>query len=202
MSLPLRDPGTDPVPDDTLVQAFRGDPDGRTGREAAARLLERYQDRVYLWCFRLVRDHERAKDLTQDALLSAWKALPQFEGRAPFGAWLFTIARNRCYRALRPVSMTRDEDADTDLLPAGDPPPDERFEREQEEGRMLELVRRTLEPIEQRALWMRCVEHAPVQEITRALQLGNASGARALLQKARRKLRAAVEAEAAREGTT
>jgi len=52
------------------------------------------------------------------------------------------------------------------------------------------------EPLHRRlareALWLRCFEHMPVDEIGRVMRLENASGARGLLQRARRKLRAAL----------
>ena len=46
---------------------------------------------------------------------------------------------------------------------------------------------------EKDALWMRCFEALPVDVITRQLDITGATGARAVLQKARRKLRRALE---------
>lgn len=189
----IEEKGGDVPPDDELVRLASAGPESPGARQAAAVLLGRYQDRVYLWCHRIVRDPERARDFAQDALLSAYRALPGFEGRAPFAAWLFTIARNRCFRAMRPASLTRDEEAELELLPAGQPSPEEMYDRREEEERMLALVRRELDPDEQRALWLRCYENVAVEDITRLLGLESASGARGLLQRARRKLRSALE---------
>jgi DNA-directed RNA polymerase specialized sigma24 family protein len=50
-----------------------------------------------------------------------------------------------------------------------------------------------LEPQEQQAIWLRCVERMPVDDVTRILGVDGSSGARAVLQRARRKLRAAIE---------
>ena len=181
--------------DDELVRVASAEPESPGGRRASAVLLGRYQDRVYLWCHRIVRDPDRARDLAQDALLSAYRALPGFEGRAPFAAWLYAIARNRCFRSLRPASLTRDDDAELDLLPTGQPTPEELFDRREEEDRMLALVKRELDQDEQRALWLRCYENVSVEDITRILGLESATGARGLLQRARRKLRSALERE-------
>jgi DNA-directed RNA polymerase specialized sigma24 family protein len=41
-------------------------------------------------------------------------------------------------------------------------------------------------------LWLRCFEKVPVDEITRMLGITEASGARGVLQRARRRLRAAL----------
>ena len=72
-------------------------------------------------------------------------------------------------------------------------PEDELAMRDDEEA-TLRLLERTLDEQERMALWMGCFERMPVDEITRALGLTNATGARGLLQRARRKLRAALSA--------
>jgi RNA polymerase sigma-70 factor (ECF subfamily) len=177
--------------DDELVQLARGD--DAAARAALVELLTRWRGRVYLWCRRYTREHERALDLSQDVLLSVVRSFGQFEGRAPFGAWVFTIARHACIRAMRPVSLTRDDSADLDDVAGGSPDPAAQYEERQEEERVLALMCEHLLPEERRALWLRCMERMPVDEITRELGVESASGARGLLQTARRKLRAALE---------
>ena len=49
---------------------------------------------------------------------------------------------------------------------------------------------------ERQAIVMRCFERVPVGDITDALRIEGASGARGLLQTARRKLRAVLERDA------
>jgi RNA polymerase sigma-70 factor (ECF subfamily) len=176
--------------DDELVRLARGD--DAAARAALAELLSRWRGRVYLWCRRFTREHERALDLSQDVLLSVVRSFGQYEGRAPFGAWVFTIARHACIRAMRPVSLTRDDGADLDGIAGAAPDPAREFEERQEEERVLELMREHLLPEERRALWLRCMERMPVDEITRELGVESASGARGLLQTARRKLRAVL----------
>lgn len=178
--------------DEDLIRLVQSDPDGNRGRVAASELLGRYRVRVYAWCYRYVRDHEQALDLAQDALLSAWKAMPRFVERARFSSWMFAIARNRCLTALRTRSLVRDESvAPEDLLDGGVDPIEELARRE-EEDHVMQLVRDVLDAREQEALWLRAVERVPVEDITRLMQLDGASGARGLLQTARRKLRAAM----------
>ena len=178
--------------DEELVRQAQAGPDTESGREAAAELIGRYQRTVYLWCCRQVRDPDDARDLAQDAMLDAWRGLAGFGGRARFSTWLFLIVRNRCLSALRPRILERDPAADPDELEAdwGDP---EALLLQDETGRELErLLLEELDPREQDAIWLRCVECLPVEEITRRLGLSAVSGARGLLQTARRKLRAAL----------
>ena len=54
---------------------------------------------------------------------------------------------------------------------------------------LLRILTDTLTPQEQEAIWLRWFERMPVDDITCALGLDTASGARGLLQAARRKLR-------------
>lgn len=177
--------------DAELLRQAREDPDPVARRAAVSTLLERYQDRVYLWCYRMLREHEQACDAAQEVLLNAWRKLDLFEGRSEFSSWLFTIARNRCLSILRRPSILRDEaEVPEPADPA--PGPDRLFEERLEEDGLLGLLRERLDPVEQDVLWMRCIECVPVDEITRILGLTTASGARGLLQRARRKLRAAL----------
>jgi RNA polymerase sigma-70 factor, ECF subfamily len=178
--------------DEDLVHAVQADPTGEAGRAASAELYRRYQSQVYLWCFRRVRDHERALDLAQDVLLSAHRALGTFAGRARYSSWLFTIMRNRCFRDHRTRRPWSGEAIDPAELPGGERSPEEVFLEQENEEAILELMRTALDPTEQLALWLRCFDEMPVEEITSRLGISGASGARAVLQSARRKLRSAI----------
>jgi len=182
-----------PLSDEQLVERAVRDLAGPAGRAAASELLGRHRRAVYLWCWRYVRDHDRALDLAQDVLLAAYRALPSFEGRSKFGSWLFVIARHRCLKAVRPPSLLRDEEAEIDDLPHPDGDPQHLVERHEDEERLRRLLMDHLDEDERRALWLRCFERMPVEEIGRVMRLDNVTGARALLQRARRRLRAALE---------
>jgi RNA polymerase sigma-70 factor (ECF subfamily) len=179
--------------DEDLVLAAQRDPSGAAGKAAFSTLFERYHDRVYRWCLGRVRDHDRAVDLAQDVMINAWRALPTFERRARFATWLYTIARNRCWRALRRPRLFEEDEAILEGLPSPAPGPESLLEREQEEEIVLELVRKHLEPHERLALWLRCYHLMSVDDITHTLGLATATGARGVLQSARRKLRSAWE---------
>jgi RNA polymerase sigma-70 factor (ECF subfamily) len=181
------------LPDDELLARYRAAPESAAGRQAAGELLARYRGRVYAWCRRMVGDHERAMDLSQDVLLKAWRGMASFREKSRVSSWLFAIARNECLTALRPKSLEVDPGADPiELLIEHDEPARLLASREEEDA-MEALLRDHLSPLEQEAIWLRCFERLPVPDVTRLLGLTHASGARSVLQSAREKLRAAFE---------
>jgi len=196
MSHPADDPNA--AADEELVARVQAS-GGAAAERAASELLARHQRRVYVWVRGHVRDHERALDLTQEILVKAYRGLPGFQRGSRFTTWLFAIARNHCLDATRRPQLDIDPEFRLESLLDDRPGPLDDLARRQAETRLLDLVDRTLDPQERRAVWMRSVEGVAVDEITRRLGLDTASGARGLLQTARRKLRAALARE--RKGT-
>jgi len=187
--------------DEQLIATFLEDPGSQASQRAARTLFERHQRRVYVWCLRVVREHERALDLAQDSLLLAYRSLGSFHGRARFTSWLFAITRNRCLSALRGAPARMDGgDEVLEQVVDGSVRPDEAFFAREEAREVLELMQAVLDPVERQALWLRAHEHMPVDEITRLLGISSSSGARGVLQTARRKLRAARDAHEKRGG--
>ncbi|MBM4117429.1 sigma-70 family RNA polymerase sigma factor [bacterium] len=180
--------------DEELIRRQREAPGSASARAAAAQLYARYQEQVYLWCFRRTRDHESALDLTQDVMLTAYRALDSFRGESRYSTWLFTLTRNRCARALRRPRLTRDPEIDPDGLGSAWPDAATVLEAREREESLLALLNDVLSPVERLAVWYRYVEGLPVEEITRRLNSSLATGARGVLQTARRKLRATLEA--------
>lgn len=175
--------------DEDLVRRFQRDPSGTEGQAAAAELFERYWKPVYLWCLRRAGVHETARDIAQEVLVDAYRALAKFEGRSTYSTWLFTIMRNRCFRALRRGGLTLDDQIEIDGLADDAKQIDLRLLEDEDEQEILDLIRKILDSREQSALWLRVFEHMPVDEITRRLGIQGSSGARGILQSARRKLR-------------
>lgn len=74
--------------------------------DAFRTLVERYQQRIYLFCFRYLRDSCDAKEVCQDTFVRAYDALARYRPRARFTTWLFRISLNLCHdrsRARRPT---------------------------------------------------------------------------------------------------
>lgn len=179
--------------DERLVAMYQCDPHGPGGIGAASVLLGRYRRQVLLWCGRYVRDREGALDLAQEVLLSAFGHLGSYHEQEKFSAWLFIIARNRCLSELRKRRIPLADQAVLELVADPGQGPDEVLQEKLAAADLRRLAAETLTSQEQDALWMRCFEAMPVDVITRQLGITEGSGARAVLQRARRKLRRALE---------
>lgn len=94
--------------DQALVERVqRGD------RAAFDALVLKYQHKIVKLVGRYVYDRSEAYDVTQEAFLKAWRALPDFRGDSAFYTWLYRIAINTAKNHLvaqsrRPVDQGLD----------------------------------------------------------------------------------------------
>jgi RNA polymerase sigma-70 factor, ECF subfamily len=107
---------------------------------AYARLVEQHRSELHAHCHRLLGSTHDAEDALQEALLRAWKALPHFEGRSSLRSWLYTIATNASFDAMkrrpnRIVPIDQVHPADPDDGPAA------RYERRESLERTLGAAR-------------------------------------------------------------
>lgn len=63
-------------------------------KQAFDLLVLKYQYRVHAIVGRFIRDSHEVEDVTQEAFLKAYRALPRFRGDSQFYTWLFRIAVN------------------------------------------------------------------------------------------------------------
>jgi RNA polymerase sigma-70 factor (ECF subfamily) len=66
-------------------------------KAAFAALVRAHQDEVYTLARRLVGDPQLAADVSQEALIRAWRALPKFRGDAKFSTSLHRITVNTAW---------------------------------------------------------------------------------------------------------
>lgn len=86
-------------------------------------LYARYERRLFGYVRRMVGDRERAQDLFQDVLFTVLSDTTFDPERGRFGAWLFTVARNRCLQLQRQAEQrgAKEHLVDTTSTPEGDP---------------------------------------------------------------------------------
>ncbi|HEV8537991.1 MAG TPA: sigma-70 family RNA polymerase sigma factor [Bacteroidota bacterium] len=174
--------------DSEIVDSVRG---GK--KHDYARLVERYEDKAFTLCVRILKNREDAEEAAQDAFVRAYNALGKFEGTAKFGTWFYRIVYNVC---LTRLGKRRDEFQSTEyvdgevhddvLTPGGS------LERDIETKDMVQFVKRIVEILPEKysailtLYYLHELSHEEICEVTR-LPLGTVKvrlfRARALLQK-------------------
>ena len=77
-------------------------------------LVLKYQHKIVNLVMRYVRDPETALDITQEAFIKAYRALPRFRGDSAFYTWMYRIAVNTAKNHLA-AQRRRPMDVELDL---------------------------------------------------------------------------------------
>ena len=176
----------------------------RTGRDRddlVNELFRRHYERVARWCFRSTGDREAAADLAQDVFLKAHRHLGSFKGSSRFSTWLYSIVRNESMNRFQRAAPPMDNEDVLAEIASLDALPDELTERGTQGQRVREFLAATLDPLERKVFTLHYGDEMPLDAITRLLRLDNASGAKASIVSARRKLAKAVQRLRARGET-
>lgn len=85
-----------PTSDDELLrQVASGD------KQSFLLLYNRYRERLFTYCCRMIGDRERAKDAMQEALMKAYQNAGMYQEGTNVAAWLFRLTRNVCIDMIR-----------------------------------------------------------------------------------------------------
>jgi len=148
-----------------IVSAQRGDV------QAFNQLIQAYQGLAFNVAYRVLGNSDAAADATQDAFLSAFKALERFRGGS-FKAWILRIVTNACYDQLRlkqrrPTTslddMLSDQDHATFMQDSGELP-EEHLLRE-ELGEAIQKGLGTLPPEQRVTLILSDIQGLEYKEI-------------------------------------
>lgn len=171
---------------DLICRATRGD------AEAFRQLVEAYQTPAYRLAARMCGP-DSAEDVTQEAFLAAWRALPEFRGDCRFSTWLYRLVSNAAIDCLRREKKHRDTgDVDDLELPDGGPSPQEQAERSD----TRDAVRRALDrlsPEHRQVLLLRFMQELDYGEIARALDVSEGT-VKSRINRAKSKLREVLAA--------
>ena len=83
--------------DAQLVRSFQGNRD----RKSFELLYGKYKDDIFDYCCRFLNDEDEAADCTQEIFIRAFRHISSFRFESKFSTWLFRIAVNACYNAVR-----------------------------------------------------------------------------------------------------
>ena len=184
--------------DEQLVGEYRQASADRRG-EIANDLFARHYERVARWCFRFTSNRESAADLAQEVFLKAHRHLDSFQGSSRFSTWLYTIVRNESLNWLQRRGPRETESEEVLIeVPSTEPGPEEVATESSRRRRLNEFLDASLDPTERTVFTLHYGDDMPLDAITRMLHLENASGAKAFIVSAKRKLARATQRLAAK----
>jgi len=188
--------------DEELVIRARAAAGSAAGLQLVDELFRRHYAQVARWCFRFSGDRESAADLAQEVFTKVYRSLGSFHGHSKFSTWLYSIARNECLNAVRARAVGPGDSGGEMLI--GLPEQDgggfwAAAERVSCAELVRELLNEALEDVEKKVFTLHFGEDLPLEAITRLLGLRNASGAKAFIVSARRKLSRSIQRWKARE---
>jgi len=134
-------------------------------RRAFAALYERHLDAVYRYCYFRLRSVAEAEDVTADVFHRALVAMPRYQPRRPFLAFLYTIARNAIVdraRAARPNAPFEDA-----LAHPSDAPGPDAHALAADQAQVVRMAIRELSPLQQEIVILRFIEGRTTKEIAK-----------------------------------
>lgn len=147
-------------------------------------LIRPYERRVYSTAFAIVRNEADAEDVSQEAVLKAFKHIRQFRAEARFSTWLIQItvneARMRIRKAhaaiMQPIADHQDEDGTFTPRDFADwrEIPSETLERSEVRQKLGEALA-SLGQKYREVFVLRDVQHLSIEETAKTLEISPAS---------------------------
>lgn len=142
----------------------------RQDPELLDRLIETYQHRLMRYLLFLTNKRETAEDLFQEVWIRVLRRGSQYNGKARFDTWIFTIARNLVIDLSRKRTMAsldemseNDDDRPLEIAEDG-PSPLEQFQS-REDAAELAAAMLSLEPSYREVITLRFHEEMSLDEI-------------------------------------
>lgn len=148
-----------------VMQAQQGD------RNAYGELVCRHYEHVIRVVYRLCGDAQLAQDATQEAFMRAWVKLPGFRPKAPFRNWLYRVAANAAFDALRRKPEENIEDSEGMLVMAEKNPGPEADYIAKEQAAFLQGAVKALPEAARAVLVMREYGELSYEEIAAVLEI-------------------------------
>jgi RNA polymerase sigma-70 factor (ECF subfamily) len=191
LNLLIVDTEEGPPTSELLERARGGD------RAALEALLERFEPQLYRFGMRMCGDPEDARDVLQETMLAAARAIRDFRGASSISTWLYAIARSFCIKARRQGRSAKarpvpPEQLATAVDRAAEAPetPEEALATERTRA-ALEHAIGELEPMYREVLILRDGEGLGASEVAEVLGLSVAA-VKSRLHRARRMVRDAM----------
>ncbi len=141
-------------------------------------LIAAHQKKAFNIAYRILGNLEDANDVTQEALIKAYRGIRNFNGKSSFSTWLYTIVNNACIDFIRKNRKTNvtylDREYETEegsyklQVYGNEETPEELFEKKEVQKLVHEAINK-LSYEHRRIIVLRDIEQFSYQEISQIL---------------------------------
>jgi len=141
-------------------------------------LIAAHQKKAFNIAYRILGNLEDANDVTQEALIKAYRGIINFNGKSSFSTWLYTIVNNACIDFIRKNRKTNvtylDREYETEegsykvQVYSNEESPEELFEKKEVQKLVHESINR-LSYEHRRIIVLRDIQQFSYQEIAQIL---------------------------------
>jgi RNA polymerase sigma-70 factor (ECF subfamily) len=171
-------------------------------REAFAKLVLKYQSRVFTLAMRILDNRSEAEDIAQDIFVKVFQSLHDFRGASRFSTWLYRIAVNHCLNHIRRRTRQQQTFVVTEseewMQESSGSNPQKTLEQK-ERWALVQAKLQLLSPEHRTIVLLRDFEGLSYEEIADVLQLESGT-VKSRLHRARMELKALLEPYLVGEG--
>ncbi len=149
-------------------------------KEAYSFIVKKYMKRAYFNALSIVKNHDDALDISQEAFIQAYRAIAKFDMRRKFYTWYYQILRNLCINHLRRkskfidigkfASENSDEYCDSIELIGSDADPSVLAEQNEMTQKLWKAIS-LLKSSEREILLLKEIENCSYKEISERLEI-------------------------------
>jgi len=169
--------------------------------ESFEKLIVTHQKKVFNIAYRVLGNLEDANDVTQEALIKAYRGIKNFNGKSSFSTWLYTIVNNACIDFMRKNRKTNltylDREYETEesnykiQVYSNGETPEELFEKKEVQRIVREAINR-LSYEHRRIIVLRDIQQFTYQEIAEILNCSEGT-VKSRISRARKNLKILIQ---------
>ena len=141
--------------------------------DAFETLIRRHQKTIFNLVYRMLGDYDEAAEISQEAFLSAYRAIGSFRGESNFSTWLYRIALNHATTRRKSLNIRQQRNVSIETTePVIDPHPGPAETMEKKEIReRVQLALNSLDPDDATVILLRDLQDVPYDEVARVLEI-------------------------------
>jgi len=136
-------------------------------------LIRRHEKTIFNLVYRMLGDYDEAAEVSQEAFLSAYRAIGTFRGDSNFSTWLYRIALNHATTRRKTLNTRQQRNVSMETTePVSDPQPGPAETMEKKEIReRVQQALNSLEPDDATVILLRDLQDMPYEEVARVLEI-------------------------------